>query len=285
MVAAESLSFDLVVATVGRAGELETFLTSLERQTHTRFTVLVVDQNDDDRIVPLVAAHPGLTIAHLRSRPGLSHARNVALESVSGDIVAFPDDDCIYADDLLGRLASRFAAHPGLAGLTGRGVAGDGSSSASWKTDGAVLTRTNLWNRAISYTTFLRREVVSRVGRFDEQLGLGSGAPWHSGEEIDYLIRAVDRGFRIEYDPSLVVEHDTRENDAATGLRDGASVGFILGKHRYPMGVLARMLVRPMGGVVQSIVRRDPASARFHAATLRGRVRGYRGARRSKIAA
>ena len=31
----------------------------------------------------------------------------------------------------------------------------------------------------------------SRSGTFDERLGLGSGEPWGSGEEIDYLVRAV----------------------------------------------------------------------------------------------
>ena len=46
---------------------------------------------------------------------------------------------------------------------------------------------------------------MSRVGGFDEELGLGSGTPWHSGEEIDYLVRALATGAHLEYDPSLVV--------------------------------------------------------------------------------
>ena len=54
-----------------------------------------------------------------------------------------------------------------------------------------ILTDDNLWNRAISFTIFLRRDVVEAVGPFDEELGLGSGRPWASGEETDYLIRAV----------------------------------------------------------------------------------------------
>jgi glycosyltransferase involved in cell wall biosynthesis len=274
-------SFDLVVATVGRVEELGRLLDSLERQTHPRFTLRVVDQNEDDRVRPVVASHAGLDIAHLRSGPGLSRARNAALDGLSADVVAFPDDDCAYPDDLLERVGSRLLGQPELDGLTGRAESVDGDFSASWKSDGALLTRDNLWNRAISFTIFLRRDVVGRVGRFDERLGLGSGTPWHSGEEIDYLVRALAAGAVIEYDPSLVVRHEVGVDDPRTGARDGASVGYLLRKHRYPKRVLARMLVRPVGGVASSLAHGDRERARFHAATLRGRVAGYRGARNS----
>lgn len=277
-------SFDLVVATVGRVEELGRFLDSLERQTHRAFAVRVVDQNDDDRLRPVLAAHPGLDLAHLRSERGLSYARNAALGSLDADVVAFPDDDCTYPEGLLERVARRLGEDQGLDGLTGRAAAADGTSSPSWKRDRASLTRENLWNRAISFTIFLRRELVARVGAFDEQLGLGSGTPWHSGEEIDYLVRAIDAGARIEYDPLLVVTHDVRDEDEL-GFRDGASIGYLLRKHRYPSRVLARMLVRPVGGVAVSLARRDRERAGYHAATLRGRIAGYRGARRSNSSA
>jgi GT2 family glycosyltransferase len=278
-------SFDLVVATVDRVDELELFLASLDRQTHRGFTVRLVDQNEDDRLRPVLASHPGLELAHLRSRPGLSRARNVALAGLTADLVAFPDDDCVYDDGLLERVALALAERDDLDGLTGRAVTRDGRSSASWKAEPAVLTRDNLWNRAISFTIFLRRDVVSRVGGFDVALGLGSGTPWHSGEEIDYLLRALAAGAHLEYDPSLVVAHEPGVDDPATGLRDGASVGYLLRKHGYRPRALARMLVRPVGGVAVSLAHRDPDRARYHAATLRGRIAGYRGASRSKSSA
>ena len=160
-----------------------------------------------------------------------------------------------------------------------------GSSSASWETDAAILTADNLWNRANAATIFLRRDLVARVGDFDEHLGLGSGEPWSSGEEIDYLIRAVRRGARVEYDPSLVVRHDVREDTARIGARDGASVGYLLRKHEYPARTVARMLVRPLVGVLVSLLGRDRARARYRLATFRGRIRGYLGATRAKSSA
>jgi glycosyltransferase involved in cell wall biosynthesis len=249
------VTFDLVVATIDRVDELGAFLGSLERQTHRDFRVLIVDQNEDDRLDGVLAAHGSLELERLRGPSGLSRARNAALPELQADVVAFPDDDCVYPDGLLERVALRLS--PDLDGVTGR--------EPWWTTGAAVLSRDNLWNRAISFTIFLKRKVVERVGPFDERLGL----PSSSGEEIDYLIRALDAGARIEYDPTIVVEHPRKRADVAT--RDGESIGYLLRKHRYGRKTVARMLLRPAAGMLV-----HPRRARFHAATLRGRWRAYR---------
>jgi GT2 family glycosyltransferase len=277
-------SFDLVVATVGRTDELARFLDSLAAQNYPRARVLLVDQNDDERLEPILAASR-VDVVRLRSARGISRARNVALALVEAGVVAFPDDDCVYPPGLLHRVGERLADTPELDGLTGRAVGFDGSAAASWRTDQAVLRRGDLWNRAISFTIFLRRATVEKVGDFDVELGLGSGTPWHSGEEIDYLVRALDRGGRIEYDPELVVQHEVRPDTHEIGLRDGASIGYLLRKHGYALRTVGRMLVRPAGGTLVALARLDTAAARYQLATLRGRVRGYLGARRSKISA
>jgi GT2 family glycosyltransferase len=251
------MTFDLVVATVDRVEELDRLFTSLDEQTHPQLRVLLADQNDDDRLSRIVAAHPSLCVERFPAPRGLSRARNAAIARLQADAVAFPDDDCVYPPDLLERVARRLAD---LDGVTGR--------EPWWPTGAAVLTRENLWNRAISFAIFLRRAVIEQVGKFDEALGLPSA----SGEETDYLIRALDAGAKIEYDPTLVVEHPRKDADlSAVGARDGASLGYILRKHRYPRRTVAQMLVRPAGGVVL-----DPRRAGFHLATLRGRLRGYR---------
>jgi glycosyltransferase involved in cell wall biosynthesis len=283
--AARDLRFDLVVATVDRARPLDALLTSLESQTHRGFRVVVVDQNVDDRAEEVLAAHPGLDVLRLRSERGLSRARNAALPALDADLVAFPDDDCSYAPDLLERVAARFAADHRLDGLAGRAVALDGAADPLWEQDAAELTTRNLWNRVISFALFLRRGLVTRVGSFDERLGLGSGTPWSSGEEVEYIARALRAGARIDYDPALVVMHAVKTYSPAelraVGLRDGASVGWILRRHGYGARTISRMLLRPLGGIGASLVRGDVARASFHAATLRGRGRGYLGAARS----
>lgn len=257
------LSFDLVVATVDRADALRTLLASLGRQTYPNFRVLLVEQSNGSRVEP----PSGVQVERFRSERGLSRARNAALPHVAADLVAFPDDDCVYPDDLLARVARRFERETTLDGLTGR------DQGARWPDDAATLTRDNVWNRAISFTIFLRAGLVARVGGFDERLGL----PSSSAEEIDFLIRALDAGARIEYDPTIVVTHEpTARALDQLGTRDGESIGYILRKHRYPRSRVARMFFRPAAGALLATIRNDRTRARFHAATFRGRIGGYR---------
>lgn len=274
-------TFDLIVATVGRTAELETLLASLERQTYDGFRVLVADQNEDDRLVEMLAGRtPG--VVHLRALRGLARARNTALGSVEADVVGFPDDDSAYPPDLLERVATMFEQRPELDGLTGRTEDADGRTAPGWPQTSQQLDREHVWHGGNSTTTFLRAGLVRRVGAFDEALGLGAGTPWASGEDTDYLVRALDLGAQIEYDPSLVVIHERRTGDlAAAGTREGAAVGYVLGKHHYPPRTVGRMLVRPFGGIVASLVRLDGNRARFHALTLRGRARGYLAGRKT----
>src|SRR3974377_1957806 len=46
----------LIVATVSRVNQLDILLNSLNRQTYLDFEVLVVDQNPDDRLLPVLQA-------------------------------------------------------------------------------------------------------------------------------------------------------------------------------------------------------------------------------------
>ena len=99
------MRFSLVLATVGRTEELNRFFASLDYATHRNFEVILVDQNPDDRLNSVLDHYDGRFPAlHLRSERGLSRARNVGLRRVTGDVVAFPDDDCWYPPNLLNQV-------------------------------------------------------------------------------------------------------------------------------------------------------------------------------------
>ncbi len=276
-------TIDLVVATLGdRRAELERLLASLAAQTYRRFRTILVDQSGGDALAA-VASPGGLELVHVRSDRGLSRARNAGLALASADLVAFPDDDCLYPPDLLERVARRFAEQPALDVLTGRTADAAGRSSSRWPTAPRTVDLGSVWHAGNSASLFVRLALARRVGGFDEALGLGSGTPWSSGEEIDYLVRALGAGAHVEHEPSLVVVHPLRASggDALVrlGRRDGGSVGYVLGRHRFPARTVVRMLVRPVGGALVAAASGDVARARFHLATLVGRIAGYRAGR------
>src|SRR5271156_3557958 len=114
-------SISLVVSTRWRTLEVKRLLESLLAQTYKTFEVIVVDQNEDDRLASLLQDYcERLTIKHVRSSNlGHSAGSNAGLRICVGDIVGFPDDDCWYAPDLLQRFVDMFEAHPEWHGITG----------------------------------------------------------------------------------------------------------------------------------------------------------------------
>jgi glycosyltransferase involved in cell wall biosynthesis len=292
MMSDSDAAVDLVVATVGRTRELARFLESLERQSFRDFRLIVVDQNADERLDAVLARHnQTMSILRLRSRPGLSRSRNVALEHVEAGLVAFPDDDCWYPPDLLRRVVDLLAVNQEWDGLSVRSVDSHGRpSNMRWDRDAGSIDRFNLWRRAISYSFFLRRSVVDAISGFDEDLGVGSGTRWRSGEEADYLLRVLDAGFSLRFEPSLYVHHESPQprfgrEASAKGYSFGVGNGRVLRIHGYPWWFAAYRVAQLIAGSLVFLATGRPATARFYFAMAIGRAQGWlqpHGPRRSR---
>ena len=207
------MRFSLIVATIGRTEELIRLFHSLECQSHRDFEVIVVDQNPDDRLMAIIRDFgPLMTIRRLTSAPGLSRARNVGIQSATGDILCFPDDDCWYGNDLLELVNAQLSANPGWDGLIIDAVDANGKAILPWPDRAGRLTRPMSWRRACSIAQFVRRGVFTKIGTFDESLGAGSGTPWGCGEDQDIMLRVLNAGFWIEFDPAIGVCHPPMVN-------------------------------------------------------------------------
>jgi glycosyltransferase involved in cell wall biosynthesis len=225
------------MATYGRSNEIRCFLQSLQRQSYQNFELIVVDQNDDNRVVDIIKEFcDKIEIKYLRSEKGLSRARNVGIPFANGEIIAFPDDDCEYNYDVLERVVNDFAKYNHVGIITGKSISGCFSNvimNASLKN----INIYNVWRLSISYTIFLQKRVVDKVGGFDTLLGVGSGTKFGSGEETDYLIRALKMGFIGYNDKSIHIKHPAVNfNDKNSCNKAYAySVGrlYVLKKHKY----------------------------------------------------
>lgn len=276
---------DLVVATLGRSEELGRLLESLAAQSYPKLRVLLVDQNSDDRLASIVARFESqLSIVRLESSPGLSRARNRALPLLAGDIVAFPDDDCWYPPGLLDEVVAALGAHAEWGGLSVQARDSRGlRSSMLWDTRPGLLDRYSIWRRAISFSFFLRRSAVEAVGDFADDLGLGAGTRWGSGEESDYLLRVLEAGVTIQYEPSLFVHH---ESPSLAGGRDERRAAFVRGlghsevlrRHRYPSWFAVFRVLQLVVGSALLLARGRIADARYYFAMALGRARGWIGA-------
>jgi glycosyltransferase involved in cell wall biosynthesis len=237
------LTFTLIIATLGRTAELDTLLTSLAAQDYPGLDCIVVDQNPDDRLRALLDRwHEILPIRRLRSAPGLSRARNIGLLGATGDIVAFPDDDCWYPPSLLPQVAGWLEEHPEFGILTVGAQDHNGISSGNrWVLDRCEIRPINAFRTTFSSTIFVRRSAAVQVRRFDETLGVGSGTPYACGEETDYILNLLQDGERGFFDRTLHIGHPKRdmlsgEISDKRAAAYGSGMGHVLRKHS--MGLL-----------------------------------------------
>lgn len=159
-------------------------------------------------------------------RKGLSRARNRGLREARGDLLVFTDDDCCLSADYFCDLIKQFesAGEPVLLG--GRVELGDPNDlplsiktveeEQVWKkSDGSARTQ-NMGDSLVGCNMVMPRELVRRLGPFDERLGAGSSIP--GGEDTDYIFRAYEKGFTIRYVPDMTVLHFHGRKGVSEGM-------------------------------------------------------------------
>jgi glycosyltransferase involved in cell wall biosynthesis len=277
-------SVSLIVATRWRTGqELRRLLDSLVAQTYRSFEVIVVDQNAENFLAPLINEYDQeLTLHHVRSETsGHAAANNVGLRICRGDIVAFPDDDCWYDPDLLRRVVDLLDAHPEWHGITGREAPIDsGLNNRRFDQEAGLVTLRNIWRRHISFTAFYRR--AESAGLFyDERLGPGAGTIWGAGEETVFLLQFMERGCVVQYDPSLAIHHPDWGQGPYTmtairkAHRYGMAMGRILQTFEFPASVRLKYFARPLLGGAYILLRGRPRKAVYHWSVFLGRTTGW----------
>ena len=279
-------SIDLLVPSVGRTSELDRFLASVAAQTyrgHTR--VLVVDQNVDDRLGPIVNAFEDrLDVLRLRSEPGVSRACNLGIRHVTADIVVRADDDCWYPPDLLEGVARALEAHPDWDAVSGMCCDASGHpTQLRWDRTAGLVDRGNIFRRAIGVTIFMRRSLVESLGDWDESFGprlTGDGTIRGGSEDGEYILRAVTGGFRIGYEPSIKVFHAEIQPPVGDkiAMRKAYYYGVdhtrLLRRYGYPGWYPAWRSAQLVAGAGYFLARGEPGRARFYGAMARGRLVG-----------
>ena len=272
------MRFSLIVATLGRSSEIGALLESLLAQGRDDLEVIIVDQNADDRVAPVLQPYAArLPITHLRSAiRNANHARNLGLRQARGEIVTFPDDDCLYPPGVLTRVDAAFRAAPSLGVLTGPAASPEGGlGSGRWREESGAIDLANVWTSVIEFNLFLPRQLMLALGGFDERLG--PGTRWGSAEGNDLVCRAMAGGAVAQYDAGLRIIHpDKRLTEVAVSRAAsyGRGLGFVLRRHGVPASVSFAFLVRPIGGALLSLAKLRLHNAAYYTMSFWGRLIG-----------
>ena len=270
--------FSLILCTINRDQVVREYFESLVRQQDPpSFEVILIDQNQDDRLLPIIADFEKLfPIRRYTATPGLSHARNLGLNYAEGEIIAFPDDDCTYPENLLKSVSDYLSAEH-IDGVSTLVTDRQGRLSAGfmYRSPRRISCR-NVWSCGVSISIFVKRQAVGDI-RFDESLGVGSGTVYGSGEETDFLLNLLKERKLLDFCPDIVVNHPVFFGPwtVKRGYLYGNGMGRVLRKHNYTVlrgfySVLLQCIRALMALGTLNFPRMN-----FHLAMAYGRLVGY----------
>lgn len=193
----------VIVPTYKRPDLLKDCFDSVVRQQHRPLQVVVADDASGDHTPSVVSAFPrvdGISVCFIQQavNRGVSAARNAAVQTSSGDILAFLDSDDVWFDDHLASLLPlidsittdvAYARGDIRAGLQYPSIGKDYGPSPL---EEAEISRTlYLTNPILPSVTVMRRSTFDSIGWFDEEPDIQHAEDW------DFYLRAALRGMRF----------------------------------------------------------------------------------------
>lgn len=244
----------VLVVTRDRRQMLDALLEDLRAQDYpAEVQIVVVEETEDPRPPKDVVYVP-----HPVRNLGIAHARNVALEHASHEVLVFVDDDCRVAPDWLDRLLAPLLGDEAVLGVQGGVTVPEGTNAIGWTETllgfpGGGLARIHASGGRIQETIEVstlnaayRKRAVLDAGGFDEAARLG-------GE--DYLLakRVAQKG-KLLFVPDAVVKHKARGSLAAIwcwfmrrGMAETELVRAGLAPRGYPAFMLRSSLLFKLG--------------------------------------
>jgi GT2 family glycosyltransferase len=211
---------DFVICTYNRESLLRMCLESLIPQLiDDRTTLTVVDNKSTDGTVALLSEckkqYPALNYV-LETSIGLSRARNAGWRSSSAAWIYYLDDDCIAIPGLVALALELVQSRNDVAAIGGPIEAIYHDTPPAWfpKAFGSFAIETAIYKDLTNEyirggNMMIRRDALAAVGGFDDELGV-KGDVLRYGEEIALQHRLREKGYRIGYDPRLVMKHFVR---------------------------------------------------------------------------
>lgn len=230
----EGPEITVAVCTRDRTADLARLLESLREQEYPRLKVLVVDNAPSDDGTARLVARWAQTMAIdyvVEPRPGLSWARNRAIEASTSEVIAWADDDEVCEAGWATELARAFVEVPEAGAVTGIVAPAElVTESQLWFERYSGVRRGRGFERAVfspatariqsplyplppygaGANMAFRRSAIERIGRFDTALGTGTATL--AGEDTAALCALLLDGGTVVWQPSAVVHHRHRRD-------------------------------------------------------------------------
>jgi len=261
-------------------------MVSLELQTYQLFELIVVDQNNDDRVKNILSEYENkVDFIHIKTDIiGLSHARNLGIKAATGNILSFPDDDCSYPSEVLEGVKDFFLNHKNYNFISLKTLDESTLEQLSYTPlkKETIISESNIFHSVTSIGLFVLNK--SNIPNFDEKLGLG--AIFSSCEEMDFVHQLKIRNFSGIYLPTLHIFHPKLESENSSLIMNkikNNSKGhgayckkyFLSSDFKFKLFILEIVIIRPLAGLFISLLKLNFLACKKYSNILIGRVVGF----------
>jgi glycosyltransferase involved in cell wall biosynthesis len=227
----------VAVCTRQRAERLRRCLVSILQATHGRegVDILVVDNAPADTATHDVVDELGSVGYVVEPRAGLDFARNRAVSTAEGELLAFVDDDVVVHPHWVDRVRGAFVDQPDAECVTGLVLPFATETEAQVRfelrggfrrgferlrhigpdTPGDRVFPFGAGRFGAGCNMAFRTSTLDALGGFDN--ALDTGPPLPGGGDIDMFFRVLRAGSVLVYEPGAVVFHEHRRD--MLGLR------------------------------------------------------------------
>lgn len=181
--------------------DLKSCLNALTEQTQQNFEIIIVDNNDQLKISPVLSKYR-LKYIRLKGNFGVNVARNIGTVYSNGDIIIFLDDDAIPGPDFVEGHIHAYKNSDILA-LRGKSLPKSQSVYNYFASRYDLGSKVIPWMIDLEGNSSFKKNVLLEVGGFNPDL-------WgHEGIEISYrILKIYTNKNRLIYSPAPIIYHD-----------------------------------------------------------------------------
>ncbi len=202
----------IVVPTRNEEGNIDAFLDSVPDGIN-----LIIVDSSTDRTVELIGRRRRRNTGVVTAEANIPEARQLGADMATTPWVLFTDADVIFPPDYFGHLADQHSP-PSVGGIVGtKSTAAGFDTYHRWFLRGQRALNLFGVPSATGSNMLLRRAALTAVGGFDASLAVN--------EDTEVMFRITKAGYRVDFDPSLVVlatDHRRLEAGLARKVLHGA---------------------------------------------------------------
>ncbi len=232
-------TISVVVLTLNEEATISSCLESITNQhfPKSKFETVIVDGGSEDRTREIAGHYTSKII--VESRHTFGHARNLGVQSARGKYAAFISADAWAEPDWLTNICKAFSSQE-TAGVVGRQVP---ITSPGWvskirsigfkRTYSGEAKPMRMGDNFSTVNSAYAKNAILSSGGFDEAIP--------ACEDQDQAHRILQSGFRIIYDPSVIVHHvaeDSLQEIIKKTFRQGIGEGICSSRYQVWSGRL-----------------------------------------------